>query len=311
MSQKSIFCVSSSGLYNYPYSIGHASYWSLTPSDRNLTLFIDQCLWQFIEVMASCIPNCFSKVSPQIFNGIEMRTLWWPFQTTHVLVRFPLLDNVSSVAWGTIILENKVISISQKMCWRNGRVPENIQIAILVKVAFQWSEKPSSSVQHCTPHSHNAATKFHCGYNTTVSVCFMGSSPHKHPTIILKESESWLITPKHNWPINQVQSSCAIANRNLFLRCTAVIKGFFKATCATRPASSRLRTVLFDAWMPTCIHPILKCGTVSLLFCCDCLTSSLSSLCVRHPLASWSSSIFVGPCHLVSLNCFSYRLSVK
>ena len=142
MSQKSIFCVSSSGLYNCPYSVGHASYWSLTPSDRNLTPFIDQCLWQFIEVMASCIPNCFSKVSPQIFYWIEMRTLWWPFQTTHVLVRFPMLDNVSSVAWGTIVLENKVISISQKMCWGNGRVPENIQIAILVKVAFQWSEKP-------------------------------------------------------------------------------------------------------------------------------------------------------------------------
>ena len=58
---------------------------------------LHQCLLQFIEVIASYIPNCLSKVSPQIFNGIE---------TTYVLVRFPLFDNVSSVAWGTIILED-------------------------------------------------------------------------------------------------------------------------------------------------------------------------------------------------------------
>ena len=68
------------------------SSWDLTP-------FIDQCMLQVIEVMAS----------PQIFDGIEIRT-------THVFVRFPLLDNVNSVAWGTIVLENKVIPISQKMC---------------------------------------------------------------------------------------------------------------------------------------------------------------------------------------------------
>ena len=105
------------------------------------------------EVMASCIPNCLSKVSPQIFNGIEIRTLWWPFQTTQVLIRFPLLDNTSYVAWGTIILENKVISMSQKMCWGNGRIPENIRTAILVEVAFQWSKKPSYSEYVQSPTS--------------------------------------------------------------------------------------------------------------------------------------------------------------
>ena len=85
----------------------------MTPG-ANLTPFIDKCLLHFIEVTSITSPNCLSEVSPQIFNGIEIRTLWWPFQTTHVLVRFPLLDNVSSVAWGTIILENKVIPISRR-----------------------------------------------------------------------------------------------------------------------------------------------------------------------------------------------------
>ena len=145
----------------------------------------------------------------------------------HVLVRFPLLDTVSSVAWGTFVLENKVIPISQKMCWGNGSwVPEKVQIAILVEVAFQWNEKPSSSVLHCTRHSHPTATKFHSGYNTVVPVCFMGFTPPKHPTIVLKE---WILThhSKAQMTKTQFQSVCAIANYNLFLWWTAVNRVFF------------------------------------------------------------------------------------
>ena len=102
-------------------------------------------LWHLALLTAS--PSFLHK-----FDGIESRILWWPFQTTHVLVRFPLLDNVSSVsvAWYSIILENKVIPKFKNMCWGSGRVPENVQIVILVEVAFQWIEKPSFSVRHCT-----------------------------------------------------------------------------------------------------------------------------------------------------------------
>ena len=110
----SIFWVSSSGLYNYPYLVGHALYKSLTSTDSNLTPFIDQCLMQFIKVMTSCILNCFSKISSQMLNGIAIRTMWRSYKTTHVLVRFPLLNNVSSEAWRTNILENEVVSTSQQ-----------------------------------------------------------------------------------------------------------------------------------------------------------------------------------------------------
>ena len=137
------------------------------------------------------------------------------------------------------------------------------------------------------------ATKFHCRYNTTVSVRFMGSS-YKHTTIILKESESWPITPSTIImdQSTQVQSVCAIANCNLFLWGTAVNRGFCISTCATRPASlSRLEQccLMLELHSPFCIHPILKCGTVSLLFCSKCPATSLSFCEVKDVSTSYLS----------------------
>lgn len=53
-----------------------------------------------------------------IFYGIEMLTLWWPFKTTHILVKFPLFHCVFPVRLGAIIMENKVDGKSKKVCWR-------------------------------------------------------------------------------------------------------------------------------------------------------------------------------------------------
>ena len=106
----------------------------------------------------------------------------------------------------------------------------------------------------------------------------------------------------------QAQSASAIVNCNLYCGGLPFNRGFIKAPCTTRPASlSLLRTVLFDAWVPFCIHPILTGGAVSLLFCSDCLTSSLSSLYVdilafEHLYRILSSGV---------VELYSYYFSVK
>lgn len=75
------------------------------------------------------------------------------------------------------------------------------------------------------------------------------------------------------------------------------MRSFFKAICATRPASlSRRLTVLFDAWIPFYIHPVLRCGTVSLLYVLQRLSHKPGS-----PL-SWS--ICIGPGRLAPSNYF-------
>ena len=147
-------------------------------------------------------------------------------------------------------------------------------------LSVEWETQFLCITLHST-HSHASATKFHCGYNTTVSVCFIGSSPPNTRPSFWKRVNLDSSLQNTIDQSSQVQSTRAIASCNRFLRWPAVNRGFFKATCAKRPASlARLRTVLFDSLTPFCIHPILKCGTVSLLFCCDCLTTSMSSLCV-------------------------------
>ena len=161
---------------------------------------------------------------------------------------------------------------SWKMCWGNGRVPENIQIAILVEVAFQWSEKPSSSVRHCTPHSHATAIKLHCGYNTTVSVCFMRSSPRKHPTIVLKE---WILTRHSKAQLtNQPKSNLHVPLRIVTFFCAGLLLSEFFFQIHIWHKTSFFKWCLMLGRHSVSIQ-FLSVGLYS-----DCLTSSLSSLCV-------------------------------
>ena len=84
-------------------------------------------LWHLAFLTAS--PRSLHKFSMGLRSGLcgghsRQRMFWSDF---HCLTTLALWHGAPS---------------SWKMCWGNGRVPENIQIAILVKVAFQWSEKP-------------------------------------------------------------------------------------------------------------------------------------------------------------------------
>lgn len=72
----------------------------------------------------------------------------WPFKKTHILERFPLFHYICLVAWGVIILKNKIVRISTKMCLRYRKVTGDVYLSIFVKVILVKKPVPLYATLH-------------------------------------------------------------------------------------------------------------------------------------------------------------------
>ena len=99
---------------------------------------------------------------PEVFNGIQVWRLGWPWQGPDVVVLHPHLHWPGCVAWSIVLLEKTLLRVGEHCQSKRKQVffQDNF-VPGLIHASFTKTNLPDSNLAEATPGHHRSSTKFH------------------------------------------------------------------------------------------------------------------------------------------------------
>src|SRR4051812_34880123 len=120
----------------------------------------------------------------QVFNGIEVWRLCWPWENCDMMVFKPSLSQCRAVLGVTILLENDVVgSFAVKIEAGLKVVIQNPGVELCIHPPINPDCISSPFPHHTAPHHHRSSTKLHCPLHRPIAESLSWLLPSPFPTI--------------------------------------------------------------------------------------------------------------------------------